>query len=175
VLWISLSVVASPVQVQGGAPLTGVHEQPDDCCISIIDLPYVRPVSLSRGLSTSLTIPLRFSTLISARQQILPSFSHVIKANLSPGRMPASSRTSFGSTICPRSSTVSTDSTRQPPVTPQVHAGSHSFFFVMVVLSAVVFLFIYIFQKNQKNLKMHIYRNAYFYCPAFIPMSRRIR
>src|SRR5512137_1874705 len=72
----------------------------------------------------SFTIPLRFSTFISARQQMLPFFSQVMRASLSPVLIPAFSRTSLGSTICPRSSTLRTASTWHPD--PGVHPSASS-------------------------------------------------
>jgi len=58
------------------------------------------------------------SALISTMQHIFPSFSHVTSPSLSPADMPALSLSDFGSTICPLSSTLNSDSTRQQlPVT----------------------------------------------------------
>src|SRR5512145_2285444 len=68
-----------------------------------------------RGPRSPLIIPLNSSTLISEKQQTLPPFSQLTRASLSPPLMPALSRISFGRIICPRSSTVIRDSTRQPP------------------------------------------------------------
>src|SRR5512134_90402 len=67
-----------------------------------------------RGPSTPLIIPLNSSTRMRDRQHTRPSFSQPITASLSPPLMPALSRSSFGSTICPRSSTATRHSTRQP-------------------------------------------------------------
>jgi len=57
--------------------------------------------------------PAKESALISVKQQVAPSFSQLITANLSPGLIWAFSLKSFGSTICPRSSTLIKDSTLQ--------------------------------------------------------------
>jgi len=66
--------------------------------------------------------PARESALIKVKQQIAPSFSQLITASLSPGWIPAFSLKSFGSTIWPRSSTLTRDSTLQqlfPPPSVQ--------------------------------------------------------
>src|SRR5512140_3234920 len=77
-----------------------------------------------RGPSTPLTIVLSSSTLISERQHTFPSFSQPITASLSPPLIPALSRSSLGRTICPRSSTVTSDSTLQPPNAGVAQHGS---------------------------------------------------
>src|SRR5512139_1008267 len=67
------------------------------------------------GSRTPLTIPLNSSALIREKQQTFPSFSHPTSTSLSPGRIPARTRNSFGRTIWPRSSTETRDSTVKPP------------------------------------------------------------
>jgi hypothetical protein len=57
--------------------------------------------------------PAKESALIKVKQQVAPSFSQPITANLSPGLILAFSLKSFGSTICPRSSMLIKDSTLQ--------------------------------------------------------------
>jgi hypothetical protein len=51
--------------------------------------------------------------LIRVKQQMEPSFSKLIRAIFSPGRIPALSRRSLGKTIWPFSSTLIRDSTLQ--------------------------------------------------------------
>jgi hypothetical protein len=89
------------------------------------------------GPSSPFTIPPKSSALINEMQQTRPSFSQLTSANLSPARMFALSLISFGSTIWPRSSTLTNDSTLQPLGAPPVVPKQAPVFvlFVMVFSS----------------------------------------
>src|SRR5512145_1065880 len=103
----------------------GVQEQGDPAFSSeFLITTHVLSCKFINGPRTSFTIPLRFSTFISARQQIIPSVCQLIRASLSPVPIPAFSRISFGSTICPRSSTLNMASTLQPGLHPHPSEGS---------------------------------------------------
>ena len=87
-------------------------------------------ISLLNGPSVSLTMSAICSVFIKMKQQDLPSLSQLITASLSPGFMPAFSRSSFGNTIWPRSSTVTTDSTWQQAAFPVLQ---HDAFFTFAI------------------------------------------
>src|SRR5512136_2446327 len=85
------------------------------------------------------TMSARASTLIIARQDILPSCRMDMMASLSPALMPAFSLTSLGSTIWPRSSTLTTPSTLQQLPTPPSDSPQTAFLASFAILTPLLF------------------------------------
>ena len=105
-------------------------------------------MSFIMGESASCTTPMSRPVLMSEMQQTSPSFSQTDQGELPPGCIPARSRMSFGSTICPRSSTVRMAST--------LHAGEQqdgfSFSIVIFIAACIGLATIYNYQKYQNIL-----------------------
>src|SRR5512137_1945841 len=103
------------------------------------------------GPSIDFTITSSSSTLIRERQQILPSFSMLTTASLSPAFIFAFSLISLGSTICPRSSTLTIDSTLQQLTMP---ASQQASFWSSTITSAPLGISVY---SDYLNLSVDLY------------------
>lgn len=151
---ISGGLAAIVVQVHGTTSFSWTLEQHEHGAVSVVVNPFhSRFRSCTRGLRTPWTIPDRLPTFINARQQTSPSRSQLISASLSPVPIPAFCRTSFGSTIWPRSSTLRTASTVQH--VPGTHDdGLPGLFFFAMFLVVLGLHIIKIYQKSQSNQTM---------------------
>ena len=110
-------------QSHGGACGDGAHEQPEQegCSVSITATS--RPLlPLHQRAEDALDEPAQLLHLHQGEAANAAVPLHPISASLSPGRIPAFWRTSLGSRIRPRSSTLRTASIRHPRAVPQLHA-----------------------------------------------------
>src|SRR3990172_4086445 len=90
-------------------------------------------MSFMTGPRMPFTMDSRLLALIRAMQHTSPFFFQLVTAILSPALMPARSRTSLGSTICPRSSTVMIASTAQQPISMTAGAFFQALFAFLTI------------------------------------------